>query len=392
MKVRSVSAVLGLCLFGCAGETAVLGSGESDAGESRGTTATSTSRSSSGSGSGSSSGSQSTSQTTSQSGSSSQAASSSVTDTGEVVVLFGGLSGDAALGYLNDTWTWDGSAWFQHEAPGPTARNYSAMTFSGRVAVLYGGDNENVQSDTWTWDGDVWVHLDESGPQPRAAAAATTMPDGTVLLFGGQTNNLPVTQTNPPFADPWTWNDNTWTELDVKTPSQRTGAVMATRLTKDSYAPVMLFGGIDETNTTLGDTYTWDGNVWNAETTCNASGQCQSIPGPPPRAYASVAALGSGLVLFGGVDGSNTMLGDTWTWTGKEWIQNDVTGPSPRAGAAMATLGDTVVLFGGNFLSDTWTWDGTRWTQHDVPGPSARTGAVMSPSAPGYCMLCRKAR
>jgi len=102
-----------------------------------------------------------------------------------------------------------------------------------------------------------------------------------------------------------------------------------------------------------------------------------------------MAAVAHTAVLFGGYDAVSD-LGDTWTWDGVSWTQQDVSGPSPaRSSAAMATLNGTVVLFGGlregsavipaaeATLSDTWTWDGAKWTKLDVPGPSARFGAVM---------------
>ena len=83
------------------------------------------------------------------------------------------------------------------------------------------------------------------------------------------------------------------------------------------------------------------------------------------------------LILFGGLDGNDTLRSDTWSWDGGAWTEQSVVGPSARTGHAMATLNGTTVLFGGtdaNFvLSDTWTWDGSTWTKLDVTGPSART-------------------
>jgi hypothetical protein len=81
----------------------------------------------------------------------------------------------------------------------------------------------------------------------------------------------------------------------------------------------------------------------------------------------------TGLVLFGGVDSTNT-YNDTWTWSGSTWSQTDDTGdvgctgfctasPAVRVGPAMAFDPATgqLVLFGGvnggTTYNDTWDWD-----------------------------------
>ena len=96
-------------------------------------------------------------------------------------------------------------------------------------------------------------------------------------------------------------------------------------------------------------------------------------------------------MIFGGATNINAFLGvvgDTWTWNGSSWTQQNVVGPSKRYGAGTATIGGAVVLFGGNaattsgtagFLSvgDTWTWDGSTWTQQTTPGPGPRVFPMM---------------
>jgi hypothetical protein len=90
--------------------------------------------------------------------------------------------------------------------------------------------------------------------------------------------------------------------------------------------------------------------------------------------------------LFGGVtDAGSTPLGDTWTWNGAAWTQQNVVGPNARGYASMATMNGTVVLCGGagtgdlgglSAFDDTWTWDGTRWSQQNVTGPYYGVGGV----------------
>jgi len=61
-----------------------------------------------------------------------------------------------------------------------------------------------------------------------------------------------------------------------------------------------------------------------------------NVPGPPARIAASAATLGGKVVLFGGQDDNENPLGDTWVWDGASWTQLEVAGPSPRWFPAMA--------------------------------------------------------
>src|SRR2546430_356334 len=107
---------------------------------------------------------------------------------------------------------------------------------------------------------------------------------------------------------------------------------------------------------------------------------------PPPRyEMGTVEDSARDLaVLFGGMN-NNTLLGDTWTWDGTDWIQH-TPAHAPSAPYGMG-IGDAargrVVLFGGinnvTSLGDTWTWDGTDWA---IPYPANIT-LVPSSGPPG---------
>jgi hypothetical protein len=69
------------------------------------------------------------------------------------------------------------------------------------------------------------------------------------------------------------------------------------------------------------------------------------------------------VVLFGGMDNTGNIVGDTWLWDGTNWTEPlPATYPSARDSHAMAydAAHGQAVLFGGfdgyNFLSDTWAW------------------------------------
>src|SRR5580704_15073243 len=70
------------------------------------------------------------------------------------IILFGGFS---AKGYLNDTWSFDGTNWTHlSTSSAPPVRTNASMIFDkgSRKLVMFGGYNgSNYLGDTWTFDG-----------------------------------------------------------------------------------------------------------------------------------------------------------------------------------------------------------------------------------------------
>jgi len=108
--------------------------------------------------------------------------------------------------------------------------------------------------------------------------------------------------------------------------------------------------------------------------------QVPSSSSPSPRCCVGMAfdPATNSTLLFGGVQGYYTALGDTWTLDvagGGGWSQlSPANSPPAREGPGMAhdAATGTVVLFGGTTglfgsggvdLNDTWIWNGTNWTQ-----------------------------
>jgi len=197
---------------------------------------------------------------------------------------------------------------------------------------------------------------------------------GNMVLFGG------IDGSDSVLNDTWTWNGTTWTEVFPATsPPARISASMA-------YDPatgnMVLFGGAGTSGDINDDTWTWNGSIWT---------QQHPATSPPARFTASMAydpATGN-MVLFGGLDGSDSVLNDTWTWNGTTWTEVfPATSPPARFTASMAYDPATgnIVLFGGlgsfgsdSALTDTWTWNGSTWTeQHPATSPSARSSASMA--------------
>ena len=142
----------------------------------------------------------------------------------------------------------------------------------------------------------------------------------------------------------------------------------------------VLFGGYDGTNVPLGDTWRWNGSSWS-----------QLAPAASPT-----ARWGHGMVydtrrsvavLHGGYVPGTGMVSDTWEWDGANWAQR-VTANSPVARGYFGMAYDSVrgrsIAFGGvanglGLLGDTWEYDGVNWSQVTTAhAPSARRGAAMT--------------
>ncbi|MGD0249884.1 MAG: PKD domain-containing protein, partial [Thermoplasmata archaeon] len=133
-------------------------------------------------------------------------------------------------------------------------------------------------------------------------------------------------------------------------------------------ADVLLFDGVS------GDTYTYHAGAWNHVLVTGPSGR---------EAFGLTYDASDGYVLlFGGLDGLEFALGDTWKFSGGTWT--NITGTlatSPSARVAPQITFDAatgqVILFGGyawpfaNF-NDTWSFSAGSWTNitpgHSPPG------------------------
>ena len=130
------------------------------------------------------------------------------------VVLFGGLG---ALTPLNDTWTWNGVTWTQQfPTTSPPPRVSGSMTYDASTgdAILFGGYGPtpplpfgaNALDDTWSWNGSAWTQESPaSSPTARGGAPmAYDASTGDLVLFGGTAAD------GPALNDTWTYNGSTW--------------------------------------------------------------------------------------------------------------------------------------------------------------------------------------
>ena len=220
------------------------------------------------------------------------------------LVLFGGRDYSAA--FHNETWTWNGSTWTQMSpATSPPARAGAAMTYdpaTGNV-VLFGGYSDSGSgylNDTWTWNGSTWTQQTptSSPPVEYGSAMAFDSSTGNVVLFGGEGDGVANNDT-------WTWNGASWTELF---PATSPPALYAAGFADyPGTGSMVLFGGSSNTVGATGDTWTWNGSTWS---------QQLLTPSPTVRWLPSMAydpATGNEL-LFGGITTGFAYLGDTWNY------------------------------------------------------------------------------
>jgi galactose oxidase-like protein len=295
------------------------------------------------------------------------------------IIAFGGFDG---TGYLNETWSFDGTTWIQIATqPAPPARSAAQMTYDSvtQKVVLFGGfDGTNHLGDTWLWDGST-LQWTEATPnhQPTPVTGPMLFPDlnGSADLFGGfdgQFYQLTM----------WQWDGFDWTQLFPPTvPFARSSAAVATNTLTGQ---VVMFGGLADVNPN--NTWTYDGTTWTQ----------QSPAVQPPLVYAASAAFDPGLqgvVLFGGGSGGEDQ-NTTWLWdqVGATWVLL-APGHSPlaREGAGMAydAALDRVILFGGQdnngIFNDTWELVSTAPptptpTPTPTPSPTATATATPTPT------------
>jgi PKD repeat protein len=180
-----------------------------------------------------------------------------------------------------------------------------------------------------------------------------------------------------------------WIPVAATAPSAREGAAMV-----NDGTGVVLFGGYNGT-ALLNDTWYWNGATWTAITTLPAAT-------PAARSNAAIAYNGSKVVLFGGACGfpvatTTCYLNDTWTWdpTAKAWTALPAANqPTARLGAMLAKdSSQKLFLFGGRdaggYRNDAWTFNGTIWTSRSqgTPLPTARAFSSMATDASGQVII-----
>ncbi len=309
------------------------------------------------------------------------------------IILMGGWDDTSAL---NDIWRSadNGATWtlVNADPKWPARQAPVAVTMPDGSILLMGGyaDNDNYLNDLWrsTDDGTTWTLVNANAGWPaRSHQSGVAMPDGSIVLMGGQDGNSsyndtwrlqPAGSTDPNPTHTYTAAGSYTVTLQV---CNADGYTRTTRdITVTPPPPITAFSGTPTSGTApltvaFSDASTGaTGRAWffGDETYSQAWTEQNASSGWSKRTlHTSVAMPDGTIVLMGGWDGSSG-LNDTWTSTdtGATWtLVNASAGWSKRTvHTSVVTPDGSIILMGGHdgttYLNDTWrsTDDGATWT------------------------------
>ncbi len=271
------------------------------------------------------------------------------------ILMFGGQSGDAAIGYPSTLWAWDGARWTCLSADGPPGRVDATLVNDPDrgVIVLYGGrrrsgEQTTVLHDTWEWNGRQWDLRDTIGPGRREhMVAAFDTRTHSVVLHGGGAGDTAL-------DDTWRWSGTRWTQMETRV----TRPVIANSLVaRPSGALLIAAEAPDSLGAFRAALYEVRHEQWAV---VDSTG-----PRFSPQASSTLAG-GGNVLMFAGWEADGRA--NTITWTEREgWhVHNDPRVRRRGAPVAYDARRNRVVIYGGDdarsVLADTWEWDGRAWT------------------------------
>lgn len=316
--------------------------------------------------------------------------------------------------YVADTTVWelDASGWTQRSPSGGPAASASARLafspLSRRMVVMTGNASEQ-----WEWNGASWTAFAGPLPQHDFVAIVTDDERQRIVMHGGYSYYDEVDQTDYDVRYTHEWNGSSWQLVETKTPpalslstydirrgravavdgagkvyerfatawTQVAGVLSAKprAIAYDSARSKTVVYGVNAANSTIAETWTWDGASWS-----KVAGTQPPATENPAMAFDSKRGQ---VVFFGGCDPVGQTCSDaTWLFDGTAWTNTTpAQRPSGRGQHVLAydVLADKTVLFGGytasfDTLQDTWSWDGTTWTQVSTAAtPAGRTSAAL---------------
>ena len=305
----------------------------------------------------------------------------------QAVVLFGGQGGSCQsepTHACGDTWAWDGERWEGVEsAEHPTGRGYGRLTYDEEreeLLLLGGSDTDGPRTDSWALRAEGWVRRFADLAIPEWGQAAHSSALGTVVLFGfrdeeacDETAGCGRTLTLGPLG---------WEERAERAAYLVVGASFVW----DGRREVGVRHGGWPSDDYRGEagTWEWDGWTWHL--------RAEAAAAPARRDHAAAYDPDRGvMVVFGGHDSDQEILGDTWEWDGETWTERPgEPAPVRRYDHAMAwdpvtrrvllhagIAADNACQAGEHWgCDDTWAWDGERWSELPAePHPPAFLGA-----------------
>ena len=165
-------------------------------------------------------------------------------------MVFGGAAGRA---FSTKTYEFDGSRWYELDAPGPAGRVGHGMAWSevdGGV-LLYGGFSEQQFRDLWRWDGTRWTQLSAEGPTYTEGHVVAEAGDGIHVVGPGLGSET--------AARVWHWDGRAFKAVGEAGPILRVGATA----TYDRRRSTLIYwGGSDGTGSPSDVLHEFAGTVW----------------------------------------------------------------------------------------------------------------------------------
>ena len=314
------------------------------------------------------------------------------------VVLFGGYSLEGERDFYNDTWFFSpvDDTWTKLLIDGPTNRGSHSMAYNpdqGTILLFGGQTNTRRLSDTWIFDciTETWTEIEtETAPEGRSDFDMVYDPSNQVfILYGGWGDRSGLQH------DTWTFDPetSTWTEVETESsPGRMYGQSLVYDHNKET---VILYGGhlrspisndhVDEA---------WHFHLENSSWT-----QSTSLDKPHGRYWSGVSYSedDSSLVVFGGSYGIGPM-NETWILDTDEmrWTQlNSHDYPTRRVISDMVYVEsqDSFILFGGGNIhatfDDTWRLDTETWDWSEIQTSYSSRDAVdaREQGIPGYSLI-----
>ncbi|MCI4318609.1 MAG: PKD domain-containing protein [Thermoplasmata archaeon] len=284
------------------------------------------------------------------------------------VVMFGGYDGNGNT-QRGDTWTFQNDTWTDLTSSvtgAPSARWGGQMVWdpSDQLLVMFGGRTQSqFLNDTWTFNGTAWVNVSSSvAPAPRAHYEMAYDPvDQYILLVGGDVENF-GTGTWSLYNDTWSWSNGTWTNISGLV----TGTLPPRIDGQASYDPwnnsVVVEAGAPAEGCVVGSpvtAYRTD-RAWSYPSSVGPQNVSQGMMTYDPLGP-FLFAYGGELMQTAGCPQTN----ETWVRANGTWVEiTAAAGLPPTArylsGIAYDAHDQEVVLFGGNslggYMSDTWVY------------------------------------
>lgn len=277
-----------------------------------------------------------------------------VTPDGATAYLFGGRGADGAA--LDDLWAYNlaTDGWSRVDASGPPARfGHNAAWVEGIGLVVFAGQaGATFYDDLWAFDpsDDTWTQLPAQGdvPAPRYGSCAAVGPDGRLWISHG------FTRAGQRFADTraYDFTTGTWTDETPAADRPVERCLHACWWTGDG--TLALFGGQTNGVTALGDL--WQLSPGPRPGT-NAWTRIGSGDAAPPRNLYAAVRLGPSTLVFGGQAADGSFLADVWRLADDgAALPVTLPGTAPPARAAAELIADRgrgrLLLFGGRDATD----------------------------------------